>query len=85
VQVAFAGLTLAGEHVALQTVPTAVLVQAEGQVARVREGGAIVHTAGKERSSNSSSSTSTQLLPVSTCCWFCSNVNDTGWLLVPNG
>lgn len=46
VQVALAGLSLAGVQVATQTVPTAVFVQLAGQVARVAAGGAVVHTAG---------------------------------------
>jgi hypothetical protein len=48
VQVAFAGMFLAGEHNAVQTVPTTVLMQLVGQVARVRLGGAAVHTASNQ-------------------------------------
>lgn len=49
-----AGFALAGEQFAMQTVPTAVLVHAEGQVPLpvmlpVRTGGAVVHTANTKR------------------------------------
>lgn len=54
VHVAFAGFALAGEQFAMQTVPTAVLVHAEGQVPLpvmlpVRPVRAVVHTANTKR------------------------------------
>jgi hypothetical protein len=61
VHVAFAGLALAGEQDAMQTVPTAVLAQLVGQVplpvmVPVRVVGAVVHTASKPTSSSRCSS-----------------------------
>jgi hypothetical protein len=58
VHVALAGFDLAGEQFAMQTVPTAVLVQLVGQVplpvmVPVRVAGAVLHTA-NTRSSNGS-------------------------------